>query len=432
MPGILPLFALIALLSTMLTGCSGSEGEAGEDNTNNDNDGTGNKNTENDVIEKIKNEVRGCEAANDQNCVHGALVQCTSALDETEAVHIKKMIDGKSIKVADFELLNDGDITRAEKFEKGCLFSPDKKCFLDNQEKYIEGKVWQDHNQEIKDGPDNWALNVNDSYMICNYGEGFIFFKDAGQEFKDALNFDTDRILVDDSEIDNLRIKFNELLELGGIEAVQRYMDRYYTPEIWDYLKMVGVREGSSNFDSESKSGTYIGLYQIGPGVFKDIGWMENKGDVNDWADWTETANLYGVKSVDDYKKNETAQHVAMTLYIRYNYMVLRKNEITTTMQGTTISGMARVKGDNGEYIKENEIWKKEIKEIEVTRSGLLAGAHLVGANDIIKEFDNHGNWLDLRDGNGTYATEYIDEFGGYNIDKILGYTRNDNEVGID
>lgn len=62
----------------------------------------------------------------------------------------------------------------------------------------------------------------------------------------------------------------------------------------------------------------------------------------------------------------------------------------------------------------------------------MLAGAHLVGANDIIKEFDNHGNWLDLRDGNGTYATEYIDEFGGYNIDKILGYTRNDNEVGID
>lgn len=194
MPGILPLFALIALLSTMLTGCSGSEGEAGEDNTNNDNDGTGNKNTENDVIEKIKNEVRGCEAANDQNCVHGALVQCTSALDETEAVHIKKMIDGKSIKVADFELLNDGDITRAEKFEKGCLFSPDKKCFLDNQEKYIEGKVWQDHNQEIKDGPDNWALNVNDSYMICNYGEGFIFFKDAGQALRNALSNEVDEI----------------------------------------------------------------------------------------------------------------------------------------------------------------------------------------------------------------------------------------------
>lgn len=74
---------------------------------------------------------------------------------------------------------------------------------------------------------------------------------------------------------------------------------------------------------------------------------------------------------------NNTAQHVAMTFYLRYQYIYL-KNEGALDMVGTTIEGYVRVEKE-GKYVK-------EIQEIEVTLSGLLAASHLVGMGDINKK----------------------------------------------
>lgn len=43
------------------------------------------------------------------------------------------------------------------------------------------------------------------------------------------------------------------------------------------------------------------------------------------------------------------------------------------------------------------------------------------------------GGRSELKDGNGTYAMEYLYEFGGYNdVKLLLGYISNDEEVGIE
>lgn len=63
-----------------------------------------------------------------------------------------------------------------------------------------------------------------------------------------------------------------------------------------------------------------------------------------------------------------------------------------------------------------NEIKKytgKEIKGKPITESGILAGAHLAGA-DRVKNYLKHG--VDKKDGNGTRISYYIRKFSGYNL----------------
>lgn len=68
------------------------------------------------------------------------------------------------------------------------------------------------------------------------------------------------------------------------------------------------------------------------------------------------------------------------------------------------------------------EITKYEgqvIKGVKITESGLLAAAHLAGANSV-KNFLNTNGRRGFRDGFGTSLKSYIKKFGGYDTSNIV------------
>lgn len=130
--------------------------------------------------------IKTCGEEQGQPCVCGALVQCTSAVDKSEAVHMIKRIKGNAVRVAEIEQLDEEDIYLEKEFS-GCMCSYKNKCILSYEDNMIEGDVWQDIDMEVKQGPTGGTLNANCSYMICNHGPGVIYFKDSGQGFRTAM-----------------------------------------------------------------------------------------------------------------------------------------------------------------------------------------------------------------------------------------------------
>jgi hypothetical protein len=75
-------------------------------------------------------------------------------------------------------------------------------------------------------------------------------------------------------------------------------------------------------------------------------------------------------------------------------------------------------------YIKKNEFYLRNhlnyigkiINGIEITKSGLLAAAHLVGQKKV-KLFLTSNGKQDYADGNGVKCSDYMSEFSGYDLD---------------
>ena len=53
-----------------------------------------------------------------------------------------------------------------------------------------------------------------------------------------------------------------------------------------------------------------------------------------------------------------------------------------------------------------------------ITESGLVAAMHLVGIGSLITALEM-GDLTSEHDNNGTTAREYMDTFGGYDLDEI-------------
>ncbi len=71
-------------------------------------------------------------------------------------------------------------------------------------------------------------------------------------------------------------------------------------------------------------------------------------------------------------------------------------------------------KGYLGDYI--DKFSGKVINGVRITKSGLLAGSHLVGAG-AVKQFLDSGGKFVPKDGNDVPVTDYIKKFGKFNID---------------
>lgn len=61
------------------------------------------------------------------------------------------------------------------------------------------------------------------------------------------------------------------------------------------------------------------------------------------------------------------------------------------------------------------------VNDVEITTSGLIAAAHLVGHGDLHRAFIGAQSWDDTVDGNNTKASEYMLEMGGLDLSGILG-----------
>ena len=174
-----------------------------------------------------------------------------------------------------------------------------------------------------------------------------------------------------------------------------------------DFLEALRLRESSGNYLAVNTLG-YLGAYQFGEAALVDLGFVTLDGNAydNDFSGgFTGKLDVY---SVSDFLTSPEAQDAAalewMPLVWRY-------------IEAVDLDGGAGHVVDG----------------ILLTASGLLAGAHLLGAGTL-RNWVQSGGTLELRDGYGTPITEYLSMFGGYEIPFVASSTfaGDDRLVGDD
>lgn len=135
----------------------------------------------------------------------------------------------------------------------------------------------------------------------------------------------------------------------------------------YNFLEDLGFRESSGNYKIVNQYG-YLGKYQFG----------------------RKTLNSIGMKNVSnrEFLSSPELQEEAMQRLMLSNYKSLKR--YITKYEGTIVHGVL------------------------ITKSGVLAAAHLGGAGNVRKWFRRG---IVFKDANGTKITSYMKQFGGYNLD---------------
>jgi len=132
------------------------------------------------------------------------------------------------------------------------------------------------------------------------------------------------------------------------------------------FLNAIGHFESSNRYDIVNRFG-YMGRYQFGSSTLKSL-------DIN--------------VSRKTFLNSPDLQEEAMDRLLTHNYKSLRK------------------------FINKYE--GKYIHGVLITKSGVLAAAHLAGAGNVRKFFRKG---YEFKDGNGTKMTSYMKVFSGYKLD---------------
>ncbi|MDO7219098.1 M23 family metallopeptidase [Acinetobacter nosocomialis] len=158
----------------------------------------------------------------------------------------------------------------------------------------------------------------------------------------------------------------------------------------------------------------YIGFFQFGEAALIDLGyykhWKDNsdKTKANDWTgSWT---GHNGVSSLSDFLKSPAKQVQIIGEWIDLLCKRLRNRSF-------------------------NEYYGKIINGIEITESGAIAGAHLVGEGGLgsflgISGFK--GNYKEV-DGNNVHISKYIEMFNHYDLESCCSrkiYIKLKNQIG--
>lgn len=152
------------------------------------------------------------------------------------------------------------------------------------------------------------------------------------------------------------------------------------------------ARQESGNVLNQENQYHYLGLYQMGETALIEAGYYRPDGTANnDWqGTWTGKDGIY---SKNDYLNNSAAQTNAVQAYHEKLWSYIQAEGLDQ-MIGQTVNG------------------------VPVTSSGLLAGAHLIGAHGLANCLSSGTG---CADGNGTQAMSYMATFGGYDVASITG-----------
>ncbi|KKR02934.1 MAG: hypothetical protein UT30_C0044G0005 [Candidatus Uhrbacteria bacterium GW2011_GWF2_39_13] len=157
-----------------------------------------------------------------------------------------------------------------------------------------------------------------------------------------------------------------------------------------DFKEALGQRESGGNYYAENQL-HFIGKYQWGEASLHDIGFYTDTNYYdNDWnGTWSGKGGIY---SKQDFLESETYQEQVMDEWGMKLWTYIKSYG-----------------GDK--YIG------KTINGIEITQSGLIAAAHLVGAfQGGLKTYLQSNGQTIPRDGNNVSIEEYLEQFGGYDI----------------
>lgn len=145
------------------------------------------------------------------------------------------------------------------------------------------------------------------------------------------------------------------------------------------------------NYQALGSNGlNYLGAYQFNEWTMINLGYYTDDGtaNVNTW----QTAHFTGkdgIYSEQDYLNNPGVQNQAARAWMQDWVWGFVKADGLDQHIGQTIGG------------------------IPITASGLLAGAHLRGA-DAVQQFIDSGGAVDPQDPYGTPVSQYLSHFGGY------------------
>jgi hypothetical protein len=151
------------------------------------------------------------------------------------------------------------------------------------------------------------------------------------------------------------------------------------------FLDALGDRESNGNYAAENSYG-YLGKYQFGELALRDVGYYTYDGtSANDWKSvyWT---GKDGVDNNSAFLVNHSAQESAIREYMTLQW----------------------------QYVKQAWAYEGQVLDgVKITVSGMLAGAHLVGAGNLNKYLLSGGDTVPT-DGNGVAVETYVKQFAGY------------------
>jgi len=170
-------------------------------------------------------------------------------------------------------------------------------------------------------------------------------------------------------------------------------------PGLQEFYSALRLRESSNNYQAENSAG-FLGAYQMGEMALDDAGFYNSRdgSSANDWqGEWTELAQQYGISSKEDYLNNPEAQDYAVQKFHEKVWGYCKAWGLDSLV-GQTVNG------------------------IDVTKSGLIAAYHLLGVEGVKQYFDpNFDPVTDTipSDANGTSIEEYLNLFGGYDVESL-------------
>lgn len=163
-----------------------------------------------------------------------------------------------------------------------------------------------------------------------------------------------------------------------------------------DFLAALRMRESSGDYQAVNTLG-YLGAYQFGEAALVDLGIVTLDGNAYDNDFSGGFTGKLGISSVAEFLDSPEAQDAAA---LEWMPLIWRYIEVV---------GLDEVPG-------------RVVDGILLTASGLLAGAHLLGAGTLRNWVESDGT-LELSDGYGTPITEYLSLFGDYEIPFVASST---------
>lgn len=235
---------------------------------------------------------------------------------------------------------------------------------------------------------DHFIKNVNLKKKLI-YLSVFLIVTTTSLSMMDIINAESvnidnsieNVITTDISKIDNKTTKNISTVDTVNIKSKLKpstdYLEKLAFKESsghWNKVRYVTVKRNGKKI----KKPVYVGKYQFGNLAFKDIG-----------------SNI----RVNDFVKDPTIwsseqQDKDLAILLKNNKHYLRKR--------ISFKGYEHYIG-------------KTINGIEMTESGILTAAHLVG-NKGVKTFLKTNGEKDPEDGNGTKCSHYMSEFANYQL----------------
>jgi hypothetical protein len=162
----------------------------------------------------------------------------------------------------------------------------------------------------------------------------------------------------------SLMLKVNELQK----PVIPATIVRSQPTEVEQFMHRMALRESDNTVHATNRFGM-LGKYQFHPSTIKMLGYrVSNK------------------KFLNDSKLQDSVMLANMRLNNKELKFIINRYE------------------------------GKVVKEIKITRAGILAAAHLAGPVHVAEFFNNNNDKTGRQDANGTSVREYLKIFSRYNI----------------